>query len=710
MLYGCEVGQLKEALTNAANAAILKCVTKKAGNRSKPFTFTTGSHGNDLDVEINVLYRRAMSIRRMIAKDEQVEIKAAKIIRNYSKAEYPGAKQPNIDVAALEPVPSHQRRYHRPPFSPRGPVGMLLLALFKVGACLDHSLIIRMPNEAPIDIVNTPIQQLQATIWQMGRSSRIKESAGTRNEHVGIYEIDMMATCSLDNQLDKSQAILLKVCQSVGAWDLDALAHLGNGHTNQCPDCNTNVKCDTRHLICHCPHFDKERYEGDEGLRKIPLEALPHPIINGIAPAMTADFEATFWGQRMPTTLDKQAEAEIGINRHINIVKATTQALLASYKSQLTDIWQSDLIKRTAGKLNARQFFQHLMTTRYSMDKEHHDTEEHNDSAPDEPNVFADGSYKNPKARYYGLLGYGVYWAHRCEESAPVEQHERDIMDGSEHHKDGCIIFGHLKGLRGSSTRAELASIILALAKYGPMHIGCDNLNAVKGLKCIIQHIHNMRSRKVQGKRTNAKPFRTSFSLTTDGDLWNDIHQRMLAKQSGAVAITWVGAHATQEHIREGITTIQNKVGNDAADTAADKGVGSHGDATVEISYLLAARQAKYNKFMQRIQRMVIRVRTAEKEARPKKETDANPFGNKPSVHVALPFANLHKHVPQTPWHRIKMANLSIIDKTIKVMLQPTTIEQIWVFLNNITLQSTEATDSGITWLELLMLANFRRV
>ena len=38
MLYGSEVSQPKEALVEAANAAILNWVTKKTGNKSKPFT------------------------------------------------------------------------------------------------------------------------------------------------------------------------------------------------------------------------------------------------------------------------------------------------------------------------------------------------------------------------------------------------------------------------------------------------------------------------------------------------------------------------------------------------------------------------------------------------------------------------------------------------------------------------------------------------
>ena len=88
----------------------------------------------------------------------------------------------------------------------------------------------------------------------------------------------------------------------------------------------------------------------------------------------------------------------MGINKHINIQKAATYALLKSFSSQINDIWQSDFINRTPGKLNARQFFQQIMNARYSMTKEQYTKYENLGTAPEEPNAHADGSYKIPNA------------------------------------------------------------------------------------------------------------------------------------------------------------------------------------------------------------------------------------------------------------------------------------------------------------------------
>ena len=59
--------------------------------------------------------------------------------------------------------------------------------------------------------------------------------------------------------------------------------------------------------------------------------------------------------------------------------------------------------------------------------------------------------------------------------------------------------------------------------------------------------------------------------MLNDGDLWMDLYQRICAKGHHAVAASWVKGHATMQHVEEGKTTLENKLGNDAADTAANE-------------------------------------------------------------------------------------------------------------------------------------------
>ena len=62
---------------------------------------------------------------------------------------------------------------------------------------MDENLIIHIPSEMPIDILNLPFQHLQATAWQMARNSRRKQMQHLRKEHENLTEIDAFAISSV---------------------------------------------------------------------------------------------------------------------------------------------------------------------------------------------------------------------------------------------------------------------------------------------------------------------------------------------------------------------------------------------------------------------------------------------------------------------------------------------------------------------------------
>ena len=63
-----------------------------------------------------------------------------------------------------------------------------------------------------------------------------------------------------------------------------------------------------------------------------------------------------------------------------------------------------------------------------------------------------------------------------------------------------------------------------------------------------------------------------NWKLRSDGDLWEYFHKCLLAKGHHSCNFTWVKGHATDEHVQKGITTEEDKVGNDMSDKAADIG------------------------------------------------------------------------------------------------------------------------------------------
>ena len=68
-LYGCEVSSAARHVMEHISTVILSLINPATGMRSKDFTYTTCSYGQDLDPDIHVLHRRIMALRRGIAKD-----------------------------------------------------------------------------------------------------------------------------------------------------------------------------------------------------------------------------------------------------------------------------------------------------------------------------------------------------------------------------------------------------------------------------------------------------------------------------------------------------------------------------------------------------------------------------------------------------------------------------------------------------------------
>ena len=72
----------------------------------------------------------------------------------------------------------------------------------------------------------------------------------------------------------------------------------------------------------------------------------------------------------------------------------------------------------------------------------------------------------------------------------------------------------------------------------------------------------------------------------------------MLAKGHWSIKLTKVKGHATTEMGDQGLCKEIDKVGNDKADEAADKGMKMHGNATMKIAEWLTSRHIRYTAFV----------------------------------------------------------------------------------------------------------------
>ena len=132
------------------------------------------------------------------------------------------------------------------------------------------------------------------------------------------------------------------------------------------------------------------------------------------------------------------------------------------------------------------------------------------DNAPGEANCYTDGSLQHQGR--FSLAGAAVWWP-GCQETAPIAQLESHLSV-SEHLDEplGRRQVVHLPGLGSSSTRAELAAGLIALAHTGPVHMATDSQSFMD------------KATAVQGVALAGTQPKRAWLSQRDGDLWAMYH------------------------------------------------------------------------------------------------------------------------------------------------------------------------------------------
>ena len=143
---------------------------------------------------------------------------------------------------------------------------------------------------------------------------------------------------------------------------------------------------------------------------------------------------------------------------------------------------------------------------------------------------------------------------------------------------NGTITAGVLAGRLGSSTRAELAVGLAAMAKPFPVHFASDG-KAFRDKASFIIAAPDQWPRR-------------PYALQRDGDLWQHFHEGLIARGPNSYRVSWHKAHATLDAIHSGAVRSDHAVHNSIADYAASKGDEACGrDCLVQLCTFHAYKQ-----------------------------------------------------------------------------------------------------------------------
>ena len=156
-------------------------------------------------------------------------------------------------------------------------------------------------------------------------------------------------------------------------------------------------------------------------------------------------------------------------------------------------------------------------------------------------------------------MGVGLWWPNRSYITQPLTDLEKDFVEHETEQIDGVKMWGSMKGHRGSSTRAEIAAIILALLSDVPINIATDSANAKNGLDKLITYMKEEAEQNESEWHYEEWPMGKHWSFVHDGDLWEQVWTQLHQKGHHAVAATKVKCHAKEDDVKgnEELETIK---------------------------------------------------------------------------------------------------------------------------------------------------------
>ena len=399
----------------------------------------------------------------------------------------------------------------------------------------------------------------------------------------------------------------LRTIQTGGEYSKADLHRMGLKKDSQCDYCGYHTCC-VDHILWQCEHFQQVRMGVDEQAACIPMKMLSLPLRRGIAPALSAQHQCTYWGLDI---------SKIDVDVPVNVAK-----LLGVFSHDLPQKCRDELDKAFCRGLNTRQIVAEMRGAFASgVDPEF--PEEVEGCPPDDINAYSDGGLKSPGDHKWALGGVGIWWPGiRTREEFDELMPSKPIAH-QEGNQDGYGQWNRMSGQKGSSTRMELAALIVAMTRNTPLHMGIDSQSTIAKARRL-QAIATARCESRSASWWMWKnPYKRPWALQTDGDLWQQYWGGLMTRGPGTITYTKVKGHASDQHIASGEATQSQKEGNDYADHYAGKGKLEHGAVAVQIAEWGAQRQAGYVLLMEKLQKIIVAVLQAEKQERERREKAA---------------------------------------------------------------------------------------
>ena len=166
----------------------------------------------------------------------------------------------------------------------------------RIGASIDNELNITQWKEQSISIIHTPFQYLPVLVTAAAKRASQRAVSGHKEFNRGLREIDYGVTKAGTKGLSQEEQSYLDISRCGRGYDKIKLSTIDDTITITCDYCG-HLSCDFDHIVWRCKHFDPQREEACKALADLDPDALHPAIRRGIAPALMAIPNATFWGQ-----------------------------------------------------------------------------------------------------------------------------------------------------------------------------------------------------------------------------------------------------------------------------------------------------------------------------------------------------------------------------------------------------------------------------
>ena len=296
------------------------------------------------------------------------------------------------------------------------------------------------------------------------------------------------------NKFQQKELNIYRYIATGGMWAEDQLEEIQMSG-GKCRHCGKE-NADNIHTLWNCPIIAKHKKIKIEKVQD--YRNLPKAILQGIPESMTWRLDEPFWGKaEVEKPLFRNEIGFKGIAGNMDIRSASNKSANIEYILQNREIPK---------ELNARQIFAKLKECTYNNTSKERPWK-CSATAPEEINVYTDGSLLHNKKHFVSIGGAGVWWPKRhiytCE--LPEGHYKKGISDGEDEIAEwlqideGLMLYSKLGGYGGSSTRSELAAGIIAVAAEGPIHIGSDSKCFIDNANKLLHQIRMQIDHKITG-------------------------------------------------------------------------------------------------------------------------------------------------------------------------------------------------------------------